>query len=200
MRGMIADLPNPVPLITRLPAILQEDESRPGVEPPFLPRFLPAFDDAIAPVYSVLDNLDAYVRPEYAPADFLEWLAGWVDIAVDEEWTEEQRRRIVADAASLHRRAGTAGGIRDTLQLAAGPAATVELEESGGTAWSATPGASLPGSKDAAIVVTITVPNGDAAELTRRLERVAAAVVPAHLPAEVRVSVTAPAKPSKPAS
>ncbi|WP_448808462.1 phage tail protein [Agromyces bauzanensis] len=191
MRGIVPELPNPVPLITRLPAILQEDE--------FLPGFLRAFDDAIAPVYSVLDNLEAYVRPEYAPADFLEWLAGWVDIAVDEEWTEEQRRRIVADAASLHRRAGTAGGIRDALQLAAGPAAIVEVDESGGTAWSATPGAALPGSKDSAIVITIAVPSGDAAELTRRLERVAEAVVPAHLPARVQVSVAKPST-SKPSA
>ncbi|WP_448002683.1 phage tail protein [Agromyces bauzanensis] len=193
MRGLVPGLPNPVPLLTRLPAILQEDEVRDPSRPPFLPRFLPAFDDAIAPVYSVLDNLEAYVRPEYAPPDFLEWVARWVDVAVDEAWSEEQRRRIVADAASLHRRAGTAGGIRDALQLAAGPAATVEVEESGGSSWSATPGAALPGSAAVAVVITITVPDGDAAELTRRLERAAAAVVPAHVPTRVTVSVTASA-------
>ncbi|WP_136709744.1 phage tail protein [Agromyces sp. H66] len=190
MRGLVPGLPNPVPLLTRLPAILQEEEFVDPSRPPFLPRFMPAFDDAIAPVYSVLDNLEAYVRPEYAPSDFLEWLAGWVNVAVDEAWTEEQRRRIVADAASLHRRAGTAGGIRDALQLAAGPAPTVEVEETGGSSWSSTPGASLPGSADVAVVITITVPDGDQAELTRRFERVAAAVVPAHVPTRVEVSVT----------
>jgi phage tail-like protein len=181
MRGILPDVPNPVPLITRLPAILQEDE--------FLDRWLSAFDVLIAPVYSTLDNLEAYVRPAYAPADFLESLAGWVDVAVDEEWTEEQRRRIVADAASLHRRAGTAGGIRDALQLAAGPEATVVVEESGGSSWSATPGGKLPGSADAAVVITITVPRGDAAELVPRFEQVAAAVVPAHVPTRLTVSV-----------
>ena len=180
MRGVVPDLLNPVPLITRLPAILQEDE--------FLHRWLSGFDDLIAPVYATLDNLEAYVRPAYAPADFLEWLAGWVDVAIDEAWTEEQRRRIVADAASLHRRAGTAGGIRDALQLAAGPTATVEVEESGGTAWSAESGGELPGSRDAAVLITIAVPDGDEAELVRRFERVAAAVVPAHLPTRVTVS------------
>jgi len=189
MRGLVPDLPNPVPLLTRLPAILQDDEFQAPSRLPFLPRFLPAFDDAIAPVYSVLDNLEAYVRPEYAPPDFLEWLAGWVDVAVDEAWTEEQRRRIVADAASLHRRAGTAGGIRDALQLAAGPAATVEVEESGGSAWSAEPGAELPGSAAVAVAITITVPEGDQAALVRRFERVAAAVVPAHVPTRVTVTV-----------
>lgn len=190
MRGLVPDLPNPVPLLTRLPAILQEEGFNDPSRPAFLPRFLPSFDDAIAPVYSVLDNLEAYVRPAYAPADFLAWLAGWVDIAVDEAWTEEQRRRIVADAVSLHRRAGTAGGIRDAMQLAAGPAATVEVEESGGSSWSATPGGALPGSATVAVAIAVTVPDGDAAELTRRLERAAAAVVPAHVPARVTVAVS----------
>lgn len=179
---MVPGLANPVALVTRLPAILQEDE--------FLQRWLPAFDDAIAPVYSVLDNLEAYVRPEYAPADFLEWLARWVDVAIDEAWPEEQRRRIVAGAASLHRRAGTAGGILDALRAAAPPVSSVEVEESGGTSWSAKPGGSLPGSAEAALVITIVMPDGDERELVRRFERVAAAVVPAHLPTTVRVSVS----------
>lgn len=181
MRGLVPELLNPVPLITRLPAILQEDE--------FLHRWLSGFDDLIAPVYATLDNLEAYVQPAYAPADFLEWLAGWVDVAIDEDWTEEQRRRIVADAASLHRRAGTADGIRDALRLAAGPEAIVVVEESGGTSWSATPGGELPGSTRPAVVIAITVPDGDAAELVGRFERVAADVVPAHVPTRVTVSV-----------
>ena len=181
--GQADHVPNPVALITRLPAILQEDE--------FLARWLSAFDDVIAPVYVTLDNLDAYVRPAYAPVDFLEWLAGWVDVAVDEAWTEQQRRIIVAGAVSLHRRAGTAGGIRDAIQLAAGPEATVVVEESGGTRWSETPGAELPGSASAAVVIAITVPTGDPAELVARFERVAASVVPAHVPTTVSVSVGA---------
>jgi phage tail-like protein len=182
MRGIVPRLASPAPMITRLPAILQEDD--------FLNRALPAFDDAIAPVFATLDNLEAYIRPEYAPADFLEWLGGWVDVAVDEEWTEAQRRRIVADAAGLHRRVGTVGGIRDALQLAAGPAATVEVVESGGTAWSTEPGGPLPGTERAAVVITITVPGGDAEDLARRFERVAASVVPAYLPTHLSVSVS----------
>jgi phage tail-like protein len=178
---MIPTLGSPAPLITRLPAILQEDE--------FLERALPAFDAVIAPVYATLDNLEAYVRPEYAPADFLEWLARWVDIAVDEEWTEEQRRRIVAEAPALHRRAGTASGIRDILQSAAGPTATVEVEESGGTSWSTEPDAPLPGADDAQLAITITVARGEPARIQRRFDRLIADVVPAYLPTRVSVAV-----------
>ncbi|MFE5409425.1 phage tail protein I [Microbacterium sp. NPDC056569] len=177
---MVPMLGTPVPLLTRLPAILQEDE--------FLGRAIPAFDEVIAPVYSTLDNLEAYVRPEYAPTDFLAWLAGWVDVDIDEQWTEEQRRRIVADAPMLHRRVGTVGGIRDTLQLAAGPAATVEVKESGGTAWSTEPGAPLPGAAEAHIVITVTITGGDPGDIERRFERLAAAVVPGYLPVHLSVS------------
>jgi len=176
-------VPNPVALITRLPAILQEDE--------LLAVWLSAFDDVIAPVYATLDNLDAYVRPAYAPVDFLEWLAGWVDVEIDESWTEAQRRRIVADAVSLHRRAGTAGGIRDAMQLVAGPAASVVVEESGGTAWSEEPGGKLPGSASAAIAISITVPEGDPVQLEARLQRAAATLVPAHVPTRIEVVIGA---------
>ncbi|WP_438854737.1 phage tail protein [Agromyces sp. M3QZ16-3] len=187
MRGIVHDrinrqpLANPVPLGSRLPGILQEDQ--------FLMQWIRAFDDSIAPVYAVLDNLDSYVRPTSAPADFLDWLAAWVDVALDDAWSEEQRRSIVAGAAALHRRAGTPGGIREALRLAAGPDAEIELEESGATAWSPTPGAPLPGSDELRLAITITVPKGDRAELQRRFERVAAAVVPAHLPMVLTVVV-----------
>ncbi|GAA1055454.1 hypothetical protein GCM10017608_34690 [Agromyces luteolus] len=187
MRGIVNEpinrmpLANPVPIGQRLPGILQEDR--------FLMQWITAFDDSIAPVYAVLDNLDAYVRPSVAPVDFLEWLATWVDVALDDAWTEEQRRSIVAGAAALHRRAGTPGGIRDALRLAAGPEAEVELEESGATAWSPTPGTPLPGSDELRLAITVTVPTGDRAVLERRFERVAAAVVPAHLPVGLTVVV-----------
>ncbi len=181
MRGLVSGLLSPAPVVTRLPAILQEDD--------FLNRALPAFDDALAPVFAVLDNLEAYIRPEYAPADYLEWLAGWVDIAIDEEWPLAQRRRIVADAAGLHRRVGTVGGIRDALQLAAGPSATVQVDESGGTSWSTEPGAPLPGSDDVGVVITVTVTDGDPTDAARRLEHIAASVVPAYLPMRLSVSV-----------
>ena len=112
-----------------------------------------------------------------------------MDVAVDEVWTRGAAPRIVADAALLHRRVGTAGGIRDALRLAAGPEATVEVQESGGTSWSTDPGAPLPGSDAAGVVISITVPSGDVKDLARRFERVAAGVVPAHVPMRLTVTV-----------
>jgi phage tail-like protein len=172
-----------VPLLGRLPGILQEDE--------FLGRWLEGFDDSLAPVLAVLDNLDAYVRPGTAPPDFLAWLAGWVDVRLDEAWPLDQARRVVAEAAVLARRAGTAGGIRAAMLVAAGPGARVDVVETGGTAWSAEPHGPLPGTPEPEVRIDVGVPAGDPAELHRRLERAARRVVPAHVRCVIEVSVGA---------
>lgn len=85
MRGVLPDLPSPVPLLHRLPGVLQEDD--------FLQRFLGAFDSGFAPVVATLDSLHAYVDPHLAPADFLDWLSGWVGV-VDVRRVESLLRSV----------------------------------------------------------------------------------------------------------
>ena len=180
MRGVLGGLDSPVPVIDRLPAVLQEDE--------FLQRFLGAFDTSLAPVFVVLDNLDSYLRPQTTPPDFLDWLAGWVDVELDAAWSVEHRRRIVAGAAALHRRAGTAAGIRDAMLLAAGPEAEVTVSETGASAWSGTPHGVLPGAPAAEVRIAVKLASGDEAEARRRLERAARRVVPAHIRTVIEVT------------
>lgn len=181
MRGILPGLDTPAPVLAQLPGILQEDE--------FLAEWLEGFDVSLAPVFAVLDNLDAYIRPGTAPPDFLAWLAGWVDVRLDEAWPLDQARRVVAEAALLHRRAGTAGGIRAAMLVAAGPDAHVEVAESGGSSWSTEPGGPLPGTPDAEVRIEVTVPAGNEADLRRRLERTARRVVPAHVRCTIAVTV-----------
>ncbi|UOE43843.1 phage tail protein [Agromyces larvae] len=193
MRGLVKDLANPAPYGSRLPAVLQDDE--------FLQRFLLGFDAAIAPVFSTLDNLEWYVRPGTTPADFLDWLGSWVDVELDEEWTVEHRRRVVAEVAGLHRMAGTVRGVLETMQLIAGPDATVELTETGGTSWSSTAHGELPGTPGAVVRVRVRMPKGAASRadsrgaakrdpaqvLHQKLERAARRVMPAHVRCEIEV-------------
>jgi phage tail-like protein len=184
MRGTIDDLATPVPVLPRLPGILQEDE--------FLGRWLEAFDRSLAPVFAVLDNLDAYVRPETAPPDFLRWLAAWVEARVDDTWPLEQTRQVVAGAAGLLRRAGTVEGIRDAMSVSAGPGSRVEVADTGGTTYSTEPRAALPGRSSAEVRIAVSVPSGDPSEQQRRLERAARRFVPAHVRCVITVSVGAP--------
>lgn len=157
MRGMVPGLDTPVPLLLQLPGILQDDD--------FTGRFASAFDDGLAPVLATLDSLSAYVDPWLSPPDFLDWLAGWVSVPVDDAWDVERKRAIVADAAVTHRRRGTVRGMVDALELALG--AKVEVVEGGACGWSATPGADLPGEGGAVITVRIQASDPDAVDLAR---------------------------------
>ncbi|WP_258369450.1 phage tail protein I [Georgenia satyanarayanai] len=154
----------------RLPAVYQEDE--------FLQRFVSAFDAAFAPLFLTLDTLSCYVDPELAPPDFLDWLAEWVGIEVDDTWSVERRREIVGSAAAIHRLRGTAAGIVDAVRLVVG--GRVEIEENGASSWSAEPGAALPGSAEQFLRVVVRVPDPGAVDRTR-LDRVVTAVKPAHV-------------------
>jgi phage tail-like protein len=113
MRGTVPGLPSPYPLITLLPAVYQEED-------PFVGRFTAGLDDVLAPVIATLDNLDAYVDPMLAPPDFLEWLAGWVGVTVNDNAPVALHRATVARAAELHRMRGTVAGLRTALELLTG--------------------------------------------------------------------------------
>jgi phage tail-like protein len=178
MRGRIPGLTSPVPVASRLPAVLQEDE--------FLQRFLASFDESLAPVFLTLDGLASYVDPRLAPEDFLTWLSEWVGVRVDEHWPVAQRREIVANGARIHRRRGTAAGIADAVRLAAAGVVHVDIEDSGGTMWSRTPHTPLPGSPRPGLHVRAyarTVEDVD----VRRLDAVVRAVKPAHVPHTLEV-------------
>lgn len=170
MRGVLPNLPSPVPLLHRLPGVLQEDE--------FLQRFLGAFDAGFAPVVATLDSLHAYVDPHLAPEDFLDWLSGWVGVELDDDWTLEQRRAVVAAAAMVHRQAGTALGIRAALELALD--ADVEVTETGACAWAARPGGSIPGEPGHVVRVRVAVDDPEGVDV-RRVESLLRSTKPAHV-------------------
>lgn len=179
MRGMINGLANPYPLITSMPSAYQEDH--------FTDRFLSTFDDVLAPVLSTLDNIDAYLDPWLCPPDFLPWMASWVGVEIDENWSEEQQRRLVATAVDLLQWGGTRRGTIDLIRAFLGiEADRIEVEDSGGVAWSVTPGAALPGTAPPTVTVRVrSDAKGDVDE--RRLERLVRMSEPAHVATTVQV-------------
>jgi phage tail-like protein len=179
VRGMVEGLTSPVPVGTRLPAVLQEDD--------LLQRFTGAFDDALAPVYLTLDALACYVDPQLAPADFLEWLCGWVGIEPDETWTTERRREIVAHAAAVHRWRGTPRGVAEAVRLVV--EGDVQVRDNGGSSWSAAPAGRLPGAAEPALHVRV-VARGPVDR--PRVERVIGAVSAAHVPFTLEIAEEAP--------
>jgi phage tail-like protein len=185
-RAHVPGLASPHPLGERLPAMYLDDG--------FVQRLTAALDEVVAPVFSALDNLDAYLDPELAPADFLQWLGAWVGLPLDEGWPEERRRALVAEAAGLYRVRGTARGLAAYLRLLTG--AHVEVDETGGTAYSTGAGIPPPGSPNFAMVVRFRPPAG--VELDpARLDELVAGAKPAHV--FHRVQVLPPPGPQAPA-
>jgi phage tail-like protein len=159
-----------VPVLQRLPGVLQDDE--------FLQRFVTAFDDAYAPILATLDSLSCYFDPHLAPADFLELLATWVGVELDDSWDLERRRAVIAGAALLHRRRGTSRGIQEALSVGLG--ADVDIQDTGGCTWSRTPGGTVPGNALRRVAVRVRAAEPDAID-PRRVEALLEATKPAHV-------------------
>lgn len=176
MRGLVADLATPHSIRDALPALYREDE--------FAERFVGAMDELFAPVFTSIDCFTAYLDPGLAPDDFLEWLAGWVGVSLDQTWPLERRRRMVASAVELYRRRGTVAGLAAQLEIFTG--GVVTITESGGVAWSATPGSALPGDSTPCLIVRVAVPDPRSIAMAR-LEALVSSAKPAHMPHQIQV-------------
>ena len=176
MRGMVPGLISPHPLGPTLPAIYHDDD--------FAQRFLGALDDVLAPIFTTLDNFPTYLDPRLTPDDFLDWLATWVGIGLDDGWDEARRREVVARAVELYRMRGTAAGLAAQVGIQTGGA--VEIIENGGTAWSVDAGGELPGSPEPLVVVRVAVDDPKKID-AGRVDALVAAAKPAHVPHRVEV-------------
>lgn len=177
MRGLIEGLTSAHPLGESLPALFQQEDD-------FALRFTGALDEVLAQVLMSLDNLDAYLDPMLAPTDFLEWLATWVGIDLDETWPEHKQREQVRNAVHLYRWRGTRKGLADVIRLYCD--VEPEIIDNGGTSYSEGPSGPLPGSPTPSLHVRVTVAAGQDIDEARLHELVAAAK-PAHLPHTVEV-------------
>jgi phage tail-like protein len=176
MRGSTTILPTPKPLAELLPAVLQEDA--------FVGRFTAGLDDVLSPVFSILDCLDAYVDPAVCPADYLDWLAGWVGLVLDENWPVDRRRTLTSRAVGLYRTRGTAEALRAEVEVFTG--GTVDVRDNGGTVVSDVPGAAFPDKEPPRIVVQVAV-DDPASVNVKTLDALVAAAKPAHVLHEIEV-------------
>jgi phage tail-like protein len=175
-RRLTPGVVTPHPLADLLPALFQEDD--------FSMRLCAALDDVLVPALVVLDCLDSYFDPALTPADFLDWLAGWVGLSLDQNWSDAQRRALVARAGDLYRWQGTLRGLIDHLRLYAG--VEPEVTDSGGATWSARPGAPVPGRPGAEVHIRVTLPAGSPID-ERQLEAIVMACKPAHVRHRIEV-------------
>lgn len=177
MRGAVLGLGTPYPLHTLLPAVLREDD--------FVTRWTAGLDDVLAPIVSTMDCMAAYLNPTTAPADFLEWLAGWFGVVLDENLPEDRRRASVAGAVRLYQVRGTIAGLRAQLELVSG--GQVDIEDSGGVAAARQPNSPLPGDDVPTLVVRVALPADDPVS-ERTLQELIVADKPAHVAHRLEVT------------
>jgi len=65
-----------------------------------------------------------------APSEFLEWLAGWVALALRDDWTDDHKRKFIAKAVQLYRLRGTKAGVIQFVQTYTG-GPPIEISEQG---------------------------------------------------------------------
>jgi phage tail-like protein len=186
----------PHPLALLLPGLFLDDTLMRG-DAEFTRGLCAGLDEVLAPASVTLDCLEAYFDPRLTPPDFLDWLATWVGLSLDQNWPEEQRRARVMEAGELYRWQGTVRGIIEHVRLYTG--IVPEVHDSGGVGWSTTPDATVPGSAVTELRVQITVGADDDIDVIR-LDAIVATVKPAHVPHAINIvrrpgSATAPPPP-----
>ena len=185
MRGLVEGLPSAHPLGPAMPALYQEDD--------FAQRFVAAFDEALAPVLSTLDNLPAHVDPGTCPDDWVDYLGSWLGLAGDTGLPLSQRRDRLRRIGAEQAVTGTADGIRSALTAALG--VPVAVSESGASTWSPTPGSALPGDREPCVWLRVLGTGSGVAGPAVTPERVRALardVVPAHVRIEVEIEEGTP--------
>ena len=86
----------------------------------FLDRFLGNFEGVLTGIEDRIAHAYLATDPRTAPAQALEWLAGWIGFASDPLVPDARRRAMLLAAPELARRRGTADGLRLALELATG--------------------------------------------------------------------------------
>ncbi len=115
----------PSALLGQLPAIYTDSPSpaayyAPYEDKPFFERYLRGFDDVIEPTQAFLADLARCFDPDETAADLLPWLSTWVSLALDENWPQLKRRRLIKEAVELYRWRGTRWGLTRYLELYTG--------------------------------------------------------------------------------
>lgn len=176
-RRVLPGLETPHPISSQLPTLYREVDD-------FVCRFTSGLDEVLAPVFSTLDNLEAYFDPKLAPMDFVEWLSGWVGVVLDETWGLKRQRALVAQAVELYRWRGTRRGLAALVAIYTG--GEVEVTDSGGSYWSPVPKSALPGTGQYRLKILVVAPKNVTIDLVR-LDRVVAAAKPAHVIHEIEL-------------
>ncbi|WP_370424179.1 phage tail protein (plasmid) [Streptomyces sp. QH1-20] len=157
----------------------------------FADRFIAGFDDALAPLITTLDCLDAYFSPRTAPEHFVTWMLSWSNTALPACVGMTGRRNALLLGHQLHGLRGTAAGLDLLVRYVLG--GRLELTESGGTHYAARPDDPAvrgPGPAGPRAQVRVLLPYGTVARHPGAVDDLTELVrewIPAHVYADVTI-------------
>jgi phage tail-like protein len=88
-------------------------------------RSLSLFQSMLDEQESHMEELPRLFDPLAAPAEWLDWLAGWLAFDLDETWSEDKRRQALKQAFALQGMRGTAEGLCAMILLYTGAKARI---------------------------------------------------------------------------
>lgn len=97
-----------------MPAVYREDPESAS----FLDRLLANLEGQFTAIEDKMAAAQVLLDPRAAPAEALQWLAGWFGIALDPAWDEPRRRMFLRHAMDFFRMRGTLPGLRLALRVA----------------------------------------------------------------------------------
>lgn len=70
-----------------------------------------------ASLEKTIDHLPKLFNPWRTPAKFLSWLASWLALSLQDDWTEYQRRKIISQIISIYQQRGLKQGLLTYLDI-----------------------------------------------------------------------------------
>ncbi len=96
-----------------MPAVYREDP----VSASFLERWLANFEGFYTNLEDKIEHVAELFDPRTAPAEALDWLAGWFGLLLDPLWSRERQRFLIGHLDELYRWRGTVAGIEIAIRL-----------------------------------------------------------------------------------